>query len=318
VWEVKGIAALGAFEAEERLEAMDRMGVSLQLAFPNTLMKESRLDGPGPLAAVRRYNDHALAWTKATGERTRVVCQLNLRHLEPALEEARRVVDAGAKGVILPCAYPPGGVSPANPQWDPLWDLLSETDTPVFLHIGSGGMLDSDPGDPIMFPRAIADAPSLRSVFPDRPGSEERIGPFWVVVAHQAAELFLTAMVMGAVFERFPTLRFGAIEFGAQWTGPWTERMDHHAELLAKVGAALPLKPSEYVSRNLRVTPFWAEPVEKYVDRYGLADVYVFSTDYPHVEGGKDPIGRFLATASQVSADYIEPFFVGNARLLFP
>jgi predicted TIM-barrel fold metal-dependent hydrolase len=125
-------------------------------------------------------------------------------------------------------------------------------------------------------------------------------------------------MVMGGVLERHPGLRVGVIEFGAQWVGSWVERMDHHAHLLAKVGAPLPMLPSEYVQRNVRVTPYWAEPVDLFVDRYGLEDVYVFSTDFPHIEGGKDPVGKFLASSSRVGDGYVERFFVDNAQLLFP
>jgi predicted TIM-barrel fold metal-dependent hydrolase len=297
---------------------MDDMGIATQLLFPNTMGRETRAVGSPALAAVHRYNDYAVAWTEATGARGRAVCELNMRSVDEALAEARRVVDAGAKGLLLSCAYPPGGTSPANAVWDPLWDLLQEADVPAFLHIGSGGTISAPDDDALFIPREWADAAGLKSAFPDRPGSEERIGPFWVVIASQAPELFLTTMVMGGTFERFPRLRFGVIEFGAQWTGPWVERMETHANLLAKVGAALPLKPSEYVGRNIRVTPFWAEPVDRYVDRFGLEEVYVFSTDYPHVEGGKDPIGKFMKTVGPLGEKMVEEFFVHNADLLFP
>jgi hypothetical protein len=93
--------------------------------------------------------------------------------------------------------------------------------------------------------------------------------------------------------------------------------MDLHADLLAKVGAALPLKPSEYLIRNVRVTPFWSEPVGRYVDRYGMEELYVFSTDFPHVEGGRDPIGKFLASLAPLGEAAIDAFFAENAGLLF-
>ena len=122
---------------------------------------------------------------------------------------------------------------------------------------------------------------------------------------------------MGGVFERFPALRFGIIEFGAQWIGPLAERMDHHAKLLAKVGAALPLKPSEYLVRNVRVTPYWSEPVGLYIERYGMEELYVFSTDFPHVEGGRDPVGKFLDSLGPLGDSTIDRFFVDNGELLF-
>jgi predicted TIM-barrel fold metal-dependent hydrolase len=118
------------------------------------------------------------------------------------------------------------------------------------------------------------------------------------------------------VFERFPRLRFGAIEFGASWLGPLAERLDRHAELLRKIGADYPLLPSEYLRRNVRVTPQWTEPVDLLVERYGLRECYTFSTDYPHIEGGRHPVASFRTMAERVDAAYVEEFFVTNGELL--
>jgi predicted TIM-barrel fold metal-dependent hydrolase len=293
-WVVKGLAALGSADAPGRVAAMDQMGISRALAFPNTLGRESWMTSDAAWSVVRRYNDYSLQWTRDTGQRSIGVCQLNLTDRDKALAEARRIIDAGAKAICVSYATPPGGTSPANPIWDELYELLAESNVPLLAHLGATGQFSGGADSPMMLPRALWDAPSLRSAFPDQPGAEERIGPIWTIIAPIGMEVVLTAMVMGGVFERFPTLRFGIIEFGAQWLGPIVERMDLHAALMTKVGVGLPLKPSEYVSRNVRVTPFWSEPIDKYIDRYGLEDTYMFSTDYPHIEGGKDPVGKFM------------------------
>jgi predicted TIM-barrel fold metal-dependent hydrolase len=235
-----------------------------------------------------------------------------------ALAELRRVVDKGARGVLLPCAEPPGGTSPASPAWDDFWRVLEESGTPAFIHIGAGGLASAEDDDPMFPPRAWADAPALRAIFADRPGGEEQFGPFYIVVAHLAAEVYLTCLLMGGVFERFPELRFGVIEFGASWLGPLCERLDRHAVLLSKVGVDYPMLPSEYVRRNVRVTPQWGEPVDTLVARYGLREAYVFSTDYPHIEGGRHPVQSFEEMTARVGGSYGREFFVENARLLFP
>src|SRR5207253_6691660 len=38
VWAVKGISALGAYDARERIVALDKMGIHRQLLFPNTTL----------------------------------------------------------------------------------------------------------------------------------------------------------------------------------------------------------------------------------------------------------------------------------------
>ena len=166
--------------------------------------------------------------------------------------------------------------------------------------------------------RRWADTPALRARFPDRPGGEEQFGPWYIVVAHLAAEVYLTALLMGGVFERFPRLRFGAIELGAAWLGPLVERLDRHAALLDKTGVHYPMLPSEYVRRNVRVTPQWAEPVDTLIERYGIRESYVFSTDYPHIEGGRHPVQSFQEMTMRVGPTYTREFFVTNGELLFP
>jgi len=318
VWGVKGVSALGSSDARDRVAALDRMGVERQLLFPNTTLRELRLDTPAARAACRRYNDYVVDWTRRADDRARAVCQLNMSDRDWAVSELTRVIGKGARGVLLPCVEPPGVTSPASPVWDEVWRLLEEPGTPAFIHIGAGGLASGDRDDPMFPSREWADAPTLRALFPDRPGAEERLGPCFIVVAHVAAEVYLTCLVMGGVFERFPGLRFGAIEFGASWLGPMCERLDRHAALLAKVGHPYPMLPSEYVRRNVRVTPQWAEPLDTLVERYGLAESYVFSTDYPHVEGGRSPVQAFEAMAARVGGSYAEQFFVDNGRLVLP
>ena len=316
VWAVKGISAWGSSDVEGRVAALETMGVRRQLVFPNTVLRELRLPSREALESCRRYNDFVLDFNRRSQGRARVACQVNMSSPDWAIAELQRVVDAGAPGVLLPCAVPPGGTSPANPLWDPLWRIFEESGTPALLHIGAGGLASGEPDDPMFPPRAFADAPTLRALFPERPGGEEQFGPFFIVVAHMAAEVYLTCLIMGGVFDRFPRLRFGAIEFGASWLGPLAERLDRHAELLTKIGAHYSLLPSEYLRRNVRVTPQWTEPLDVLIDRYGLHECYVFSTDYPHIEGGRHPIASFREMAERVRPGYVEEFFVTNGELL--
>jgi hypothetical protein len=58
--------------------------------------------------------------------------------------------------------------------------------------------------------------------------------------------------------------------------------------------------------------PFVFEPVHVYLDRYDIADVLCFSTDYPHVEGGSDPLAAFGARLAGFGPEVVEKFFVTN------
>src|ERR1700728_4733984 len=128
LWSVKGISALGAVSPDERVEALDAMGMRCQLVFNNTFGKEMRLDTDEARAAARRYNDYALDWTRRTGGRARASCVMEMGQVEWAVEEAKRLAKAGATLVTLPSATPPAGVSPAHSMWDPFWAVLEEAD----------------------------------------------------------------------------------------------------------------------------------------------------------------------------------------------
>ena len=47
-------------------------------------------------------------------------------------------------------------------------------------------------------------------------------------------------------------------------------------------------------------------------------DLYMFSSDYPHVEGGRDPIGKFSKSLANESEVIQENFFSENFLRIFP
>ena len=58
--------------------------------------------------------------------------------------------------------------------------------------------------------------------------------------------------------------------------------------------------------------------VGSYISKYGLEDVFCFASDYPNVEGGKNPMGRFADSLSGHPEKIFEKFFVENGELLLP
>jgi hypothetical protein len=77
--------------------------------------------------------------------------------------------------------------------------------------------------------------------------------------------------------------------------------------------------PSEYINRNVRVTPFNFEPVDRYFDRYpNLSDVYCYSSDCPHREGGKESHMKFDPTLAKLDETVKDKFFRTNGEWLLP
>jgi hypothetical protein len=73
------------------------------------------------------------------------------------------------------------------------------------------------------------------------------------------------------------------------------------------------MRPSEYVRRQVRATPYPHEDTGWTIENAG-DEVCLFSSDFPHVEGGRNPIGRF--ERSMDAAGITEPvrarFYVDN------
>jgi predicted TIM-barrel fold metal-dependent hydrolase len=118
------------------------------------------------------------------------------------------------------------------------------------------------------------------------------------------------------VLERFPELRLGVIEQGAGWLPSWMRQMDAALQAFVRLEdrlQKLSLKPSEYVQRQIKATPYPMEDVGWIVDQAG-PEVALFSSDYPHVEGGRRPIERFEASlaASEVDGHARQRFYADN------
>jgi hypothetical protein len=126
-------------------------------------------------------------------------------------------------------------------------------------------------------------------------------------------EIFLSALVLDGVFERHPGLRGGCIEQGAMWVVPWLKRLDLALRTFGRTepDLALPLAPTDYVHRQLWFTPFPTEPVGWLIDQAG-DDLFLFSSDFPHPEGGRDPLARFADTTADTPPAALERFYSGN------
>lgn len=151
-------------------------------------------------------------------------------------------------------------------------------------------------------------------------GGAEVIGSKDLTVIHFATHRFISALVLDGVFEAHPDLRGGVIEIGAGWVPDMIRRLDHAVEIWSRSEpqlARMNRKPSEQIGSQIRFTPYPFEDVGQLVSESN-ADLYMFSTDYPHAEGGRDPIGRFTRSTAPMSAIEKHKFFAGNFVDLYP
>jgi predicted TIM-barrel fold metal-dependent hydrolase len=304
---VKGWGAYGAFDPDERKKVLDKLGFVSQLVFPTAGLLPLRLSSDEAVryAASRAYN-RAIAAFCATDPRLIAVAYVPLDNVELALQGAREALDRGCGAVMFSNAAP-GGRSPGHPELDPFWQLLCERDVPFLLHIGQGTMIQPPEFHNNGRPRA-----------PDLHGGGENLRFCDYPMLWFAPQIFLTALVYDGVFQRFPKLRGGVIESAAGWVPEFLRALDIGYRSFSRTDPylqSLDLLPSEYIRRAVKFTPFPSEDVGRMIRDAG-ADLFMFSSDYPHPEGTTDPLGRFERSLDGLDEVTLDKFFRANYESL--
>jgi predicted TIM-barrel fold metal-dependent hydrolase len=304
----KGWAAYGAIDPAERRKALDDLGFARQLVF-TTFAGSQFL--PSPEAEVKyggaRALNRAMAAFCAGDPRLIGVGVVPLDDPERAVVELDLAIKAGCGAVWVPAA-PAGERSPGHPDIDPFWARLAEAKVPFVLHVGA-----ATPTLPPAYHRNGHPRPK------DWLGGGENLRAKDYFSLCFAPQNFLCALALDGVFDRFPTLRGGVIELGAGWVPDFLRRLDQAWKGWRKtdpVVGGLSLPPSEFIRRAVRFTPFATENAGTII-REGGPELFLFSSDYPHPEGTKNPIERFETSFEGLDEDTKDRFYRRNFEDLF-
>ena len=296
----KGWGALGAFDPAERSRALDLLGFEKQLVFSTFAATQFGGDDLELLYGGARAHNRAMADFCSADKRLIAVGTAPWGDPQQTVREAEEAIRTGC-GAILLSSAPGGDRSPTHPDYHGLWALLQEANVPFMLHIGGGGR-----------PLRRAFHNNGRKVT-DWLGGGENIRSKDFMVVHNPPETFLSCLVLDGIFETFPRLRGGCIEQGALWVPAWLRRLDIAQETFSKTEPTLrlPKRPSEYVHGHVWFTPFPTEPVGWLVEQAG-EDLFLFSSDYPHPEGGRDPVKRFEQSLAGAGPAALDKFYSEN------
>lgn len=175
----------------------------------------------------------------------------------PAFPQSKQSAGGGgyAAQVLALTGDPDGPLQYDNAEFDRFWAACIDHDLAVTIHLGA------------------------RTA---RPGMN-RFLPNLVMSKVSMAEP-IAIMIFGGVFDRFPALRFGAIESGVGWMAWMATYMDdiynnqkHWLQLTLKE------KPSVYMDRNVYGS-FIRDPVGVLNRNLPGGRNIMWSTDYPHSE----------------------------------
>ena len=302
----KNFAATGSFISEHRPRALELIGVASQLifnTFHNTSLHNWEHSGDLDLAyGVARAHNRGMIDFCSADQRLLPTCYVPLADFDRAEAMAKEALEMGSAALLVASGCPKGH-SPSHIGLDPVWAMAQEAGIPVVFHVGgTGDLIDSN--------YFVTGLP----VPPDFHGGNENFRSVDYMGIPGPPMQTLATLIFDGVLERFPSLRIGVIEQGAIWLPSWMRQMEsaveafgRHEERLGK----LSLRPSEYVRRQVRVTPYPTEDVGWITEQVG-SEICLFSTDFPHVEGGHRPMERFERSLGAANEEVRARFYSEN------
>jgi predicted TIM-barrel fold metal-dependent hydrolase len=250
----------------------------------------------GNMAAWNRWCETVVA---EGGGRLHPVAHLSLRDLDWLERQLARLSAAGVRlAMIAPATV--DGRRLSHPDLERAWSAFEHHGVSPVFH--------------------VADQPK---VF-DEAWYDERgeLGVFAVDAAllYVPAALACTDLILHGVFERHPGLRLGIVELSAVWVPLFLMMLDGGSaftERLEGRTSPLPLRPSEYFRRQVRVSSFAYELPANIRKLLGGADLLMACSDYPHSEGTAKPIEDYAAGGRLASRPAEAPgLFRDNAAFL--
>jgi len=230
------------------------------------------------------------------------VAYIPLQTFEGARAAAAEAIAAGAKALLIPNRCPRDH-APSHVGFDPVWAMAQEARIPVTMHVATP--------DLVMPPQHRNNGLPPE---PDFHGGGENFRSVSYMAISSAPLQALSMLIFDGVLERFPNLKIGIIELGAVWVPGFMRQLDaaftafeRHEDRLQK----LSLQPSDYVRRQVRVTPYPTEPTGWIIEQAG-PEICMFSSDFPHVEGGRNPLRRFDTEVAHLPQATQDRFFRFN------
>ncbi|MBT3563069.1 amidohydrolase [Pseudomonadales bacterium] len=307
----KEIQALGAFNKQDRTTAMDMLGFRKQLVFAtHSVAFPFHPSTKKPLnlryGATRAHNRHMIDFCQSD-DRLMGVGIVPLDDAELAYAELEFAIESGLEAIWVPHRAP-HGKSPGHVDLEKFWALLAESGTPFLIHVG---------GAPLQALKEWSN--NGRAAVKDWMGGGENVRTKDAAVMHQPPETFVSMMVLDGVFDRNPKLRGAAVELGAGWVPEMLKRLDWVSKIYGRVDESVRFErtPSQQLTEQMGFTPFPHEDVAMLIEQSN-PDLYLFSSDYPHVEGGRNPLGKFDGWLEAESDEVKDLFFTENFLRLFP
>ena len=247
----------------ERIEAMDKEGISLQVLYPTLFLAYPLAANPALVTAMSSAYNRFLGDQVGAHERLKWAAVVNLDDVAGAVEQVREAHGLGAVAVMVLGTI--GDRMLDDPAFLPFYEALVERDMTLAIHVGWA-------------------CPALSGLF-------THIYPSSVNAFLMPVLLGFSAMIHSGLLDRFPTMRVGFLEAGCQWVHFMVDRMDHRfvhsgnflADILVDTVPKAKLAPMEYMRQgNLYLSAEVEDALlPQVVELVGEGQV-VYGSDMPH------------------------------------
>jgi predicted TIM-barrel fold metal-dependent hydrolase len=254
-----------------RVEFMDEVGVWAQIMYPNVAgfggHKLMNLDPSLSGRIVSVYNDAMAEIQETSNGRLLPMALVPFWNIDMAVTEVARAASLGLKGIVM-CSEPHAGGLPdlVDRHWDPLWELCTELQLPINLHVGASefGM-----------------EAFMKGVWPSLDAERRHVVGCVQIEMHNGR--ILSNLLTSDLLVRFPETKWVSVESGIGWIPYVIERLEYQLRDTTPDGRGFdqPM-PSELFRRQVYAC-FWFEDSgpSKLLEDIGFDNV-LFETDFPH------------------------------------
>ena len=287
---------LGGLDPDAHVKDMDLDGIAGSVLYPSQGLTLWLVpDGDLLSASFRAYNDYLADFCSPHPNRLKGIAMVNVDSVEDGVEELERVAKLGLVGAMI-------SIRPAirydHPSYERLWAAAQDLNVPLSLHTGT-----------------MRWRPDLDGV------DQSASSPIAASNRELAPRESIAAMIFSGVFERYPKLKVGAVEFEIAWAPYFMYRMDDfHTQRASGVnerrfkGGAL---PSDFFRNNIFIG-FQEDALGIELRHHVGVDCLVWGSDYPHTEStfprSREILGHIL---HGVPEDEQAKIAGGNAAKLY-
>ena len=256
---------------QERLATLDRLGIDVQFLMPSTLYANITEEPAYEAALYRTYNRYMGRQTRSDAKRLKWAGLLPMRDARQANEAIEEMQKLGAAAAVVYGTV--GNRMLSHSSFKSVWDEFAVSGLPLCVHMGSSYAPLSDLCDNIL------DSNMISKALP--------------------ANLAFVAIVAHGMLDRYPNLKVGFLEFGAEWIFYMAGRLQHYAVLnkrrMPSSNGLLQRDVDDYFKSGRIFVAAEADDAMLTQEMALLGEEQIlFSSDFPHDEGRGDAIREIL------------------------